>query len=55
LGKKLQNVHKPKKLVNLLSQLTNLYAEDIQDTERLTGIPLYDWIAPDYQEPMSRA
>jgi Sulfotransferase domain len=55
LGKKLKNVHKPKKLVNLLSQLTSLYAEDIQDTERLTGIPLYDWIAPDYQEPMSRA
>ncbi len=41
-------------LSNLLHQLTNLYEEDIRETERLTGLLLSDWLDPDYEEPMVR-
>jgi hypothetical protein len=51
---KLNDIALIDKSLNLLFQLTNLFKEDIRETERLTNIPLSDWLDPDYTEPMAR-
>lgn len=38
--------------VNLRDALNALYRADIHRTEALIGLPLGDWLAPDYEEPM---
>jgi hypothetical protein len=32
--------------------LTDIYKDDIRQTEELTGLYLSDWLSPDYREPM---
>ena len=49
---KINEIPAPAKPLNLLSQLTDRYSDDIIETERLTGIYLSDWLYLDYQEPM---
>jgi Sulfotransferase domain len=38
-----------------LSSLNRIFAADIGETSRLTGLSLSDWLEPDYREPFSRA
>jgi hypothetical protein len=38
-----------------IAQLTELYTDDILNTQNLTGIKLSDWFEPNYVEPMSPA
>lgn len=35
------------------ARLDTLYADDIWQTSRLTGLDLSDWLGPDYAEPMT--
>jgi hypothetical protein len=37
---------------DVLSSMHDLYAVDIQQTARLSGLVLDDWLMPDYTEPM---
>jgi hypothetical protein len=37
-----------------LEELTALYADDIIDTARLTGLPLQGWLSPEYAEAQPR-
>lgn len=36
-----------------LQELKDLFTADIIETSRLTGLPLLDWLDPDYSEPMT--
>ncbi len=39
--------------VPALQKLNSLFEEDIDETSRLTGLSLTDWMGPDYSEPMT--
>ena len=38
---------------NALLKLNSLFEMDVNETSRLTGLSLADWMEPDYREPMA--